>query len=186
MCLMRSLARQSLRPLACTSTRSIERRIKSHARSGPSSSRFARKIEAPPLLARGVVWAYSNVSGTKTLRGNTVIVNTGTRAKIGYTPGLSDERPLTHVEALDLDRLPAHLVVLGGRYVGLELTQAMRRLGSQVTIVERNRSLLHREDADVTDAIEDLFKAEGINVATGTSVRRVEGRSGERVRLHIA
>jgi pyruvate/2-oxoglutarate dehydrogenase complex dihydrolipoamide dehydrogenase (E3) component len=68
--------------------------------------------------------------------------------------------------------------------VGVELAQALRRLGSRVTVVERNGSLIHREDRDVTEAIEELFRDEGIEVATGATVRRVEGVSGESVRLH--
>ena len=93
---------------------------------------------------------------------------------------------MTHVEALDLDRLPKHLVVLGGGYVGLELAQAFRRFGSRVTVVERNAALVHREDPDVTAAVERLFRDEGIDVLTGTAVVRVEGRSGESVRLQTA
>lgn len=73
------------------------------------------------------------------------MISTGSRARIGDIPGLPEARPLTHVEALDLDRVPGHLVVLGGGYVGLELTQAFRRLGSVVTTVERNDSLIHRK-----------------------------------------
>jgi pyruvate/2-oxoglutarate dehydrogenase complex dihydrolipoamide dehydrogenase (E3) component len=121
--------------------------------------------------------------GTRTLRGNIVVINTGTRARLDDTPGLHAAQPLTHVEALELDHVPKHLLVLGGGYVGLELGQAMRRLGSQVTIVDRNGSLLHREDRDVIEAIEDLCRDEGIEILTGISVERVEGKSGESVRL---
>src|SRR5262245_22669937 len=121
--------------------------------------------------------------GTRTLRGRTVIINTGSRARVDDTPGLRQARPLTHVEALELDRVPSHLVVLGGGYVGLELAQALRRLGSRVTVVEQAGSLIHREDRDVTEAIEAIFQEEGIEVATGTAVRRVEGVSGDSVRL---
>ena len=127
-----------------------------------------------------------NAGGTRTLRGETVVIDTGSRARIDDTPGLSESRPLTHVEALDLDHLPEHLIVLGGGYVGLELAQAYRRFGSRVTVVERNGSLIHREDPDVTEAIEQLFRDEGIEVLTGTAVDRVEGRSGQSVRLHAA
>lgn len=67
--------------------------------------------------------------GTRTLRGTTVIVNTGSRAAVDATPGLREAGPFTHVEALELDRVPGHLVVLGGGYIGLELAQAARRLG---------------------------------------------------------
>ena len=127
-----------------------------------------------------------NAGGTRTLRGQTVVINTGSRARIDDTPGLAESGPLTHVEALDLDRLPEHLIVLGGGYVGLELAQAFRRFGSRVTVVERNGALIHREDPDVTEAVEQLFRDEGIEVRTGTAVDRVEGRSGESVRLHTA
>lgn len=121
--------------------------------------------------------------GTRVLRGEIVVISTGSRARLDDTPGLREARPLTHVEALELDRIPGHLIVLGGGYVGLELAQAFRRLGSTVTVVERNGALIHREDPDVTAAMADLFRDEGIEVVTGTKVDRVEGASGERVVL---
>jgi pyruvate/2-oxoglutarate dehydrogenase complex dihydrolipoamide dehydrogenase (E3) component len=124
-----------------------------------------------------------NAGGTRTLRGQTVIIDTGSRARMDDTAGLAESRPLTHVEALDLDRLPEHLIVLGGGYVGLELAQAFRRFGSRVTVVERNRTPIHREDPDVTEAIERLFQDEEIDVLSETVVDRVEGLSGESVRL---
>jgi pyruvate/2-oxoglutarate dehydrogenase complex dihydrolipoamide dehydrogenase (E3) component len=127
-----------------------------------------------------------NAGGARTLLGKTVVIDTGSRARIDDTPGLAEARPLTHIEALDLDLLPEHLIVLGGGYVGLELAQAFRRFGSRVTVVERNGALIHREDPDVTEAIERLFRDEGIEVLTGTAVDRVEGRSGESVRLQTA
>jgi len=77
------------------------------------------------------------------LRGNNVIIGTGTHAAVDATPGLLDASPLTHIDALELDVVPKHLIVLGGGYVGLEFAQAMRRFGSEVTIVERNNRLLH-------------------------------------------
>jgi pyruvate/2-oxoglutarate dehydrogenase complex dihydrolipoamide dehydrogenase (E3) component len=124
-----------------------------------------------------------NAGGTRTLRGQTVIIDTGSRARMDDTAGLAEARPLTHVEALELDELPGHLIVMGGGYVGLELAQAFHRFGSRVTVVERNGALIHREDPDVTEAIERVFLDEGIEVQTGTTVDRVEGRSGESVRI---
>jgi pyruvate/2-oxoglutarate dehydrogenase complex dihydrolipoamide dehydrogenase (E3) component len=125
-----------------------------------------------------------NAGGTRALRGQTVIIDTGSRARMDGTTGLAEARPLTHVEALELDQVPEHLIVLGGGYVGLELAQAFRRFGSRVTVVERNGALIHREDPDVIEAIERVFRDEGIDVRTGTDVQRVEGRSGESVRVH--
>src|SRR5262249_15056373 len=87
-------------------------------------------------------------------------------------------------EALELDHVPPDLIVLGGGYIGLELAQAMRRLGSRVSVVERNPALIHREDKDVTDAMADLFRDEGIEVFTDTRLSKVEGSSGQSVRLH--
>jgi pyruvate/2-oxoglutarate dehydrogenase complex dihydrolipoamide dehydrogenase (E3) component len=122
--------------------------------------------------------------GTRTMHGEVVILSTGSRAQVDSTPGLKDARPLTHIEALELDRVPEHLVVLGGGYIGLELAQAMRRLGSRVTIVERNSTLIHREDPDIVAAVGELFQDEGIEVFTETALIRVEGVSGQSVRLH--
>jgi pyruvate/2-oxoglutarate dehydrogenase complex dihydrolipoamide dehydrogenase (E3) component len=73
---------------------------------------------------------------------------------------------------------------MGGGYVGLELAQAMRRFGSQVTVIERDPQLASREDPDVGAALLELFHDEGIEVLLGTEVRRVEGRSAESIRIH--
>jgi pyruvate/2-oxoglutarate dehydrogenase complex dihydrolipoamide dehydrogenase (E3) component len=118
------------------------------------------------------------------LRGKHVIINTGTRAAVDATPGLSKAGPLTHIEALELDLVPKHLLVLGGGYVGLELSQAMRRFGARVTLIERNPHLVHHEDRDVSEAMHELFEDEGIEVLTSTRVTRVEGKSGQAVNLH--
>src|SRR2546423_271113 len=122
--------------------------------------------------------------GTRLLTGERVFLNVGTHATLPPIAGLADAGPLTHIEALDLDRLPAHLLVLGGGYVSLELAQAYRRFGSRVTVVERGPQLAGREDPDVADAIERLFVDEGIEVLLSADALRVEGRSGESVRLH--
>ena len=77
---------------------------------------------------------------------------------------------MTHIEALDLQRRPDHLIVLGGGYVGLELSQALRRLGSRVTLITRSAQLVSNEDADVSQAILQLFRDEGIDVMLGAQV----------------
>jgi pyruvate/2-oxoglutarate dehydrogenase complex dihydrolipoamide dehydrogenase (E3) component len=125
-----------------------------------------------------------NGGGERVLRGDQVFINVGTRAEIPNLPGMAEASPMTHVEALELDVVPEHLLILGGGYVGLEFAQAMRRLGSRVTIVERNDRLLHREDADVSQAVTQLFQDEGIVTVTNTSLGRVEGKSGQGMRLH--
>jgi pyruvate/2-oxoglutarate dehydrogenase complex dihydrolipoamide dehydrogenase (E3) component len=124
--------------------------------------------------------------GHRTFHGENVIISTGSRASIDPTPGLQESGPLTHIEALELDQVPRHLLILGGGYVGLELAQAMRRFGSGVTIIERNTRLAHREDPDISEALHELCKDEGIDVVTSAHLTRVEGKSGEHVKLHGA
>ncbi len=117
------------------------------------------------------------------LFGDRVFLNVGTRATIPAVPGLSDAAPMTHVEALELEQVPAHLIVLGGGYVGLELAQAMRRFGSEVTVIERRPQIAGREDPDVGAALLELFRDEGIDVRLKTEVRHVGGRSGQGIRV---
>jgi pyruvate/2-oxoglutarate dehydrogenase complex dihydrolipoamide dehydrogenase (E3) component len=126
-----------------------------------------------------------NSGGKRTISGDKVFLDLGSRAAIPELPGIAQAKPMTHVEALELDRLPEHLIVLGGGYVGLELSQAIRRFGARVTVIEAGPQLAGREDADVGAAILELFGDEGIEVLLGTEVRKIEGHSGDRVRLHI-
>ncbi len=124
--------------------------------------------------------------GTRTLRGDRVVISTGSRTTIEPILGLREANPLTHIELLDLDYLPDHVLVLGGGYIGLELAQALRRFGSRVTVVERNDRMAHREDPDISDALHALFSDEGIEISTNVTVTRVSGQSGDLVRLHAA
>ncbi|HWB90867.1 MAG TPA: FAD-dependent oxidoreductase [Puia sp.] len=124
--------------------------------------------------------------GIRALRGERVLIDTGSRAAIEAVPGLRESGPLTHIEALELDRVPEHLVVIGGGFVGIEFAQAMRRFGSRVTIIDRNGRLASREDEDISEALRDLLVDEGIEVLTGTRLIRVEGVSGESVKLAIS
>jgi pyruvate/2-oxoglutarate dehydrogenase complex dihydrolipoamide dehydrogenase (E3) component len=126
-----------------------------------------------------------NAGGTRLLRGERVFINVGSRATIPDVPGLAIAAPMTHVEALNLERLPEHLVVLGGGYVGLEFAQAMRRFGSRVTIVGRGPRLLEREDPDVADALLEVMKDEGIEVLLQSEVVSVTGESGKGVALRL-
>jgi pyruvate/2-oxoglutarate dehydrogenase complex dihydrolipoamide dehydrogenase (E3) component len=123
--------------------------------------------------------------GERTLTADRVFVDLGTHAAMPDLPGLREAKPLTHIEALDLQRLPEHLIVLGGGYVGLELSQALRRFGSRVTLIERSSQLVVNEDTDVSQAILQLFRDEGIDVLLGTRVLGVSGLSGERVSLQL-
>lgn len=123
-------------------------------------------------------------TGPRAISGERVFLNLGTRARIPDVPGLADAAPMTHVEVLELERVPEHLVVLGGGHVGLELAQAMRRFGSEVTVIEGGAQLAGREDPDVGAALLELFRDEGIRVLLNAEVRRVSGRSGQGIRAH--
>lgn len=124
-----------------------------------------------------------NQGGRRTITGDRVFLDLGSRSIIPDISGLAATKPMTHVEALDLDRLPGHVIVLGGGYVGLELAQALRRFGSEVTVIERGSHLAAGEDADVAQAILENFASEGIEVLPDTGVRKVEGLSGQKVRV---
>jgi pyruvate/2-oxoglutarate dehydrogenase complex dihydrolipoamide dehydrogenase (E3) component len=124
--------------------------------------------------------------GTKRLlRGNKVVIGTGTHAAIENIPGLASARPLTHVEALELDVVPGHLILIGGGYVGLEFAQAMRRFGSKVTVIDRNHRVIHGEDADVSEGLESLFRDEGIELVLNAKITSVSGISGQSVRVRF-
>jgi pyruvate/2-oxoglutarate dehydrogenase complex dihydrolipoamide dehydrogenase (E3) component len=121
--------------------------------------------------------------GTRTFRGKTVVINTGSRATLESIPGLAEVKPLTHIEALELDHIPKHLLVLGAGYVGLELAQAFRRFGAEVTLIDRNSRLAHHEDEDTSQELEEMCRDEGIAVVTNAKITLVQGNSGEWIRL---
>jgi pyruvate/2-oxoglutarate dehydrogenase complex dihydrolipoamide dehydrogenase (E3) component len=122
---------------------------------------------------------------TRHLRGTDVIVSTGTRATLEAIPGLRESAPLTHIEALELDEIPDHLLIVGGGYVGIEMSQAMRRFGSKVTVIDQNGRLMSREDADVCEALRSLLADEGIDILLQAKTTRVSGQSGKSVSLVV-
>jgi pyruvate/2-oxoglutarate dehydrogenase complex dihydrolipoamide dehydrogenase (E3) component len=126
-----------------------------------------------------------NDGGTRVLTGERVFLNLGTYAAVPNVPGLEAARPLTHIEALELDYLPSHLIVLGGGYVGLELAQAYRRFGSRVTVIESGSQLMSREDADVAREVQRILSDEGIQFLLTAATIHVQGRSGEEVSVVV-
>ena len=127
-----------------------------------------------------------NDGGTRTLVGDHVFINVGTHSAVPDVPGLAAARPMTNIEALELDHVPAHLVVLGGGYVGLELAQAYRRFGSEVTVIEHGPQLMSREDRDVSMEVQRILTDEGIRFLVGARTHQVDGRSGEDVRIVVS
>src|ERR1700730_6480816 len=123
--------------------------------------------------------------GIRHLEGERIFLNLGTHAAVPDIPGLTGAAPLTHVEALELDRLPAHLIVLGGGYVGLEMAQGFRRFGSRVTVLEEAPQLAPREDPDVAEAVRAIFEDDGIDVVLEAAIEAIEGRSGDDVGVQL-
>jgi pyruvate/2-oxoglutarate dehydrogenase complex dihydrolipoamide dehydrogenase (E3) component len=126
-----------------------------------------------------------NDGDTRTFQANRLFLNLGTHAAIPAVPGLRETSPLTHIEALELDRLPEHLIVIGGGYVGLEFAQAYRRFGSRVTIVQDHHQVLGYADPDVAAMLQRVFEDEGIEVLTSANITSAEGRSGESVSVKV-
>src|SRR5215472_8669920 len=108
-----------------------------------------------------------NDGGTRVLAADKVFLSLGTHAAMPNVPGLQAAQPLTHVEALELDYLPQHLIVIGGGYSGLELAQAYRRFGSDVTIIESGPQILAREDIYVSEEVLRILSSENIQVLVG-------------------
>ncbi|WP_208622631.1 FAD-containing oxidoreductase [Sphingomonas faeni] len=98
-----------------------------------------------------------------------IFLNVGGRASVPDMPGVGDVPHLDNTDMVALEQIPAHLVVVGGSYVGLEFAQMYRRFGAAVTVVERGERLIAHEDADVSDAVRGILEDEGITVRTGAN-----------------
>src|SRR5438128_10622634 len=162
----------------------VDRQIAAHLHnyetSGTEVSMGSGRFVAPRRLE-----VQLNEGGARLLVGDRVFINVGTHAAIPGVPGLEAARPLTNIEALELDYLPPHLIVLGGGYVGLEFAQAYRRFGSRVTVIQHGPQLMGREDPDVSDELQRILSDEGIHVLVAAETLHVHGRSGEEVSLVV-
>jgi pyruvate/2-oxoglutarate dehydrogenase complex dihydrolipoamide dehydrogenase (E3) component len=123
------------------------------------------------------------VNGSE-LAADQIFINVGARAAIPPIPGLDQVPYLTNSSMMDIDFLPSHLVILGGSYVGLEFAQTYRRFGSEVTVIELGARLIAREDQDVSQAVADFLKEEGIDVRVDSKIIGVE-RQGNAVAVKI-
>lgn len=137
------------------------------------------------LLAPRTLEVRLNEGGTRVLEGDQLFLNLGTRPAIPSIPGMEAAAPMTNIEELELSYVPRHLVILGGGYVGLESAQAFRRFGSRVTVVQHGRQLMKGEDPDVAEEVQRLLEAEGVEVLLSAETQRVQGRSGDQVRLSV-
>lgn len=129
--------------------------------------------------ARFVAAATLEVGGRR-LTAPRIFLNVGGRSVRPDLPGIDSVPTLDNVSIMELDRVPEHLVIVGGSYIGLEFAQVMRRFGAEVTVVERSSQLLPREDADVSDGIRAILENEGVRFAIGSECLSLS-RDGERI-----
>jgi pyruvate/2-oxoglutarate dehydrogenase complex dihydrolipoamide dehydrogenase (E3) component len=160
--------------------RQIARHLQNYKASGAQLVMGSGRFIAPKTLEVNL-----NDGGTRVLAADQVFLNVGTHAALPSVPDLDAARPLTHVEALELDYLPPHLVVIGGGYVGLEMAQAYRRFGSDVTIIEPGPRMMGREDIDVSQEMLRILRDEGIQVLLDAQLLQVRGQSGDKVDLVV-
>lgn len=123
--------------------------------------------------------------GDEVVKAPRVFLNTGTRARVPAIEGIDSVNWLDSEKLLRLDRLPQHLIILGGNYIGLEMGQAFRRLGSQVTIIETSECLISREDTDIKEEVHRIFAEEGIVVHTQSRLFKAEPAEDGGVRVYI-
>jgi pyruvate/2-oxoglutarate dehydrogenase complex dihydrolipoamide dehydrogenase (E3) component len=123
-------------------------------------------------------------AGDRPVRAKRVYLNTGTRAFIPPIPGIDGVPYLDNVSLLKLRTRPAHLIVIGGSYIGLEMGQIFRRLGSEVTVIETGPRITSREDPEVSACIAAFLAQEGIAVLAGQAVSKVE-KAGTNVVVHV-
>ncbi len=126
-----------------------------------------------------------NRGGVRHLTAELIFINTGARPAVPPIEGLSDTPFLNSTTIMELGETPQHLLVLGGGYIALEFGQMFRRFGSQVTIVQRSKHLLSREDDDVAEAIADILCEDGVETLLNTATLRATRAGGEGVALIV-
>lgn len=116
--------------------------------------------------------------GPERLTAERIFINVGGRATVPQFPGVENVRYLTNSSMMDLDKVPEHLVIVGGSYIGLEFGQMFRRFGSKVTMIEKGERLISREDEDVSAAIREILEGEGIDVRLNSKCISFSTNSG--------
>ncbi|SMF08856.1 Pyruvate/2-oxoglutarate dehydrogenase complex, dihydrolipoamide dehydrogenase (E3) component [Xaviernesmea oryzae] len=122
--------------------------------------------------------------GDELLTAPQIFLNVGGRAAIPDFPGIGDVPYMTNSDIVMLDRVPEHLIIVGGSYIGLEFAQMYRRFGAKVTIVEKGPRLIGREDEEISDAVRGILEAEGIDIRTGAECIRLR-KDGDRVAVGV-
>ncbi|RLL82382.1 mercuric reductase [Mesotoga sp. BH458_6_3_2_1] len=140
------------------------------------SARFVRERQLEVTLLNG---------RTEFLEADTIVINTGTRPARPEIKGLDNVVAHDSTSIMELDELPEHLIIVGGGYVGLEFGQMFRRFGSKVTIIQRDKQLLSREDEDIAGMILEIMRDEGIEVLLDTEPLEVDSVGGNKISLTL-
>jgi pyruvate/2-oxoglutarate dehydrogenase complex dihydrolipoamide dehydrogenase (E3) component len=148
-----------------------------------SEKRFA---SGQPELVRGVTRFVSakeiavalKAGGERRLAAETIVIDAGGTPTIPKIAGLDRVPHLDNVSLMELDAVPEHLLILGGGYEAVEFGQMFRRFGSEVTLIERGKHLLGREDVEISEAVESILREDGLTIETGASVTGVDGSAG--------
>ena len=127
----------------------------------------------------------TNDGQTRQLEASKIFINTGGRPSTPAIEGLDGVPTLDSTSIMELDRVPEHLIVLGGGYIGLEFGQMFRRFGSQVTVVQRGQKLLNKEDDDVSDEIARLLAEDGLQFLMGATTQKVEQTADGKISLSL-
>jgi len=178
-------------PVSIDMARVVQRKRDMVARDVANHVEMFRKTGAELVLGSGrfvapkVIEVRLDDGASRLVAAEKIFLNLGTHAVMPNVPGLAAARPLTHIEALELDYAPKHLIVLGGGYVGLELAQAYRRFGSAVTIIEPGAQVMAREDPDTSEAMQRILTEEGIRFVLSAEPQKVTGRSGDEVSVTV-
>jgi len=162
--------------------RARKRKIVEQFRSS-SEKRFA---SGQPELVRGVarfvaakeIAVALKAGGERRLTAETIVINTGGTPTIPEIAGLDRVPHLDNVSLMELDAVPEHLLILGGGYEAVEFGQMFRRFGSKVTLIQRGKHLLDREDEDISEAIEAILREDGLTIETSANAMSVDGNAG--------
>jgi len=130
----------------------------------------------------------ANLNGGETvqLTADNIFINVGARPANPPVEGLDSVPTLNSTTIMELDEVPDHLLVFGGSYVGLEFAQMFRRFGSRVTVVQRGKQLMSREDTDVAEAVAEIMRQDGIEVLLETQTQRAEQGNDGKIRLRVS
>jgi len=144
-----------------------------------------------------LIFGEASFTGSKTLKirrsdgaisslsADRIFINAGTRPSKPKLDGLDSVPFLDNVSIMELDKVPDHLLVLGGGYIGLEFGQLFRRFGARITIVQSAPQLLTREDADVSEEILKILREDGVEILLNATTSRVE-KAETGIQLHVS